>query len=164
MYFFLSKWNENLALVVSSIPVVVTLWLITPFPYWNFMQPPNGSDIKSVMEYVGGNRLQDDVVYVFHSSDPAFNYYAPFYDLDSGNIIIGFETAKKSLALRRFYADVDSLRGKDRVWFIFSDIVDCGGCEGNMQEFYVDYLNAFGTLLDSFYASGANVYLYKMNP
>ena len=66
--------------------------------------------------------------------------------------------------VRRFCEDVDALQGYDRVWFIFSDIVDCGGCEGGIQQYYVDYLNGFGTLLDSSYASGANAYLYAMKP
>ncbi len=164
IYSLILRWDYKYALVVVGIPVVVTLWLIVPITFWYFLYPPLGSDIKPVMQYVAENRTEDDMVYVYHSSDPAFKYYAPFYGFEQGKVLIGFETTRKKLALRRFYEDVDTLRGNERVWFIFSDIVDCGGCEDNMQQFYVDYLNGFGTILDSFHASGANAYLYNMNP
>jgi len=164
IYSIVARWNRLLSLLVSGIPVMVTLWFLVPIVYWYFLSPPVSADIKPVMQYVANNRKMEDVIYVYHSSDPAFRYYAPFYGLAEGNVIIGFETTRKKLALRRFYEDVDALQGYDRVWFIFSDIVDCGGCEGGMQQYYVDYLDGFGTLLDSSYASGANAYLYAMKP
>ena len=163
-YSVITRWNRPLALLVSGIPVAITLWFILPVAYWNLVIPFNDADIKPVMQYVGENRLPEDIVYVYHSSDPAFNYYAPFYGLDNGNVLIGFETVQRNLALQHFFEDVESLRGKDRVWFIFSEVGDCGGCEGSIQQFYVDYLNGFGTMLDIFPASGANGFLYDMNP
>ena len=164
VFWLAAKWNRALAFMISGIPVAITLWFIVPIAYWNFVQPLNGSEIKPVLQYVGEHRLPDDIVYVYHSADPAFNYYAPFYGLEQGNILIGFETTRKKLALRHFYEDVDALRGNERVWFIFSDIVDCGGCDGSMQQFYVDYLDGFGTVMDTFYATGANAYLYDIKP
>jgi hypothetical protein len=41
--------------------------------------------------------------------------------------------------------------------------VDCGGCEGDMQQFYVDELNKRGTMLDQSNGIWANAYLYDMN-
>lgn len=164
IYLLVARIDHKFALLVSGIPVFVTLWFMAPVAYWYFLDPPMGSDIQPVMQYVADNRSLSDLVYVYHSSDPAFNYYAPLYGLDEGQVMIGFETANKRRALQRFNEDVQALRGNERVWFIFSDIVDCGGCEGGMQQFYVDYLNGFGTLLDSSSASGANAYLYDMNP
>jgi hypothetical protein len=164
IYLLVARIDHKFALLVSGIPVFVTLWLMIPVAYWYFLDPPMGADIKPVLQYVADNRSESDLVYVYHSSDPAFNYYAPLYGLDKGKVMIGFETARKRLALQGFYEDVEVLRGNERVWFIFSDIVDCGGCEGGMQQFYVDYLAGFGTMLDSSHASGANAYLYDMNP
>ena len=42
--------------------------------------------------------------------------------------------------------------------------MDCGGCDGDMQAFYVDYLNGLGTLLDGAPGNGANAYLYDLDP
>ncbi len=116
------------------------------------------------MEYVGQHRQQNEILYVYHSSEPAFNYYAAVYGIDSENVLVGYDVVDSRRALREFFRGVEKLEGNDRVWFIFSDIVDCGGCEGDMQAFYVEHLNGFGTRLDSFHASGANAYLYDLNP
>jgi hypothetical protein len=164
IYHIVSHRSRRLALVVSAIPVLVTLWLIVPVTSWYFTYPVMGADIKPVLRYVSENMHPEDIVYVYYGSAPAFGYYAPFYGLDRGNVIVGFETLRRKLALRRFYEDVDILGENERVWFIFSDIVDCDGCEGNMQQYFVDYLNGFGIMLDSFHAPGANGYLYDMNP
>jgi len=164
IYFMVSRWSRGLAFGVIAVPIVVTLWLLVPVTSWYFRYPSMGADIKPVMQYVSENRHPEDIVYVYYGSAPAFDYYASFYGLDHGNVIVGFETLHRKLALRRFYEDVDALGGNKRVWFIFSDIVDCGGCEGNMQQYFVDYIDGFGTMLDSSHAPGANVYFYEMNP
>jgi hypothetical protein len=142
---------------------LVTLWLLVPITSWYFANPANWADIRPVLQYVSENRHPDDIVYVYYGSAPALDYYESFYGLDHGNIIVGFETTRRKLALRRFYEDVNTLRGEKRVWFIFSDIVDCDGCEGSMQQYFVDYLDGFGRMLDSSHAAGANAYLYDMN-
>jgi hypothetical protein len=159
-----ARWSRPLAFVLSAVPVLVSLCFLVPDAYWVLNHPVYGADIKPVMQYIAENKQADDIVYVYYGSAPAFHYYAPFYGLDRANVTIGFDTPNRRLALRRFYQDVDSLAGKHRVWYVFSDIVDCGGCEGSMQQYFVDYLNGYGNLLDSAHASGANAYLYAMNP
>jgi hypothetical protein len=129
-----------------------------------FLSPYNGSDIRPVIEYVAEKRSSDEVIYVFHITASTFHYYAPLYDIDSKNVVTGVNSRQKKVALNNFYNDVEQLQGNDRVWFIFSGIVDCGGCEGDMQLFYTDYLDERGTLLDSFHATGANAYLYDLEP
>jgi len=42
--------------------------------------------------------------------------------------------------------------------------LDCGGCEGDMQSYFVNYLNELGIMLDSFHRTDANIYLYDLNP
>jgi hypothetical protein len=164
IYYVISRWSRTLAFAAIVFPVSVSLWLLVPVTSWFFVHPAMGADIKPVMQYIGENRRPRDTIYVYYGSAPAFVYYAPFYGLDRANVTIGFETLNRRLALRRFYEDVDTLRGNKRVWFIFSDIIDCGGCGENTQQYFVDYLNGFGTLLDSAHAAGANGYLYRMKP
>lgn len=163
MYTFTAKWNRGLALILCSLPVILLVWP-PGTTLEEFFLTTRGSDVRPVIHYVGENRIQDDIVYVYHATDPAFHYYAPFYGLDTGKVIVGFDTPRKRLALERFFDDVDGLAGHKRVWFIFSDISDCGECEGDMQAFYVGYLNEFGIMLDQFNASGANAYLYDLSP
>jgi hypothetical protein len=109
--------------------------------------------------------MPDDIVYVFHRTDPVFNFYAPKYGLDTGNIWIGVYDPRKRVAQQNFEDDVDRLVGNERVWFIFSEIIDCVECEGeDTQRFYLDHINKFGVIVDEYDGSGANAYLYDLSP
>ncbi len=163
-YTLISKWNRRLALATCGTLALVLFFLPVQNSFLHFVTPYNKADIKPVLEYVSEKRKVDDIVYVFHGADPAFNYYAPFYGLTTGQIIVGFDTTDKEIALDGFYKDVEKLKGNERVWFIFSDIVDCGNCEGDKQAFYVTYLDGLGALLEQYNAPGANGYLYDLSP
>ena len=109
--------------------------------------------------------MQDDIVYVFDRTNSVFHYYAPFFDLDEGNIVIGVYSPKKRIEQRNFENDVVSLIGNGRVWFIFSEILDCTTCVGEgTQASYVDYLDKFGVMMDIYDGSGGNAYLYDLSP
>jgi hypothetical protein len=164
IYWLVAKWQPNISAALIGILVLLVIWQIAPITYEKAISGMR-EDIRPVIEYVSEKRMPDDSLYVFHSTDPAFHYYAPFYGLDTGKVIIGYDTPRKRVALQAFYDDVNRLLGNDRVWFIFSEILDCVDCEGEgTQAFYIDYLNSLGTMLDSFDGAGANVYLYDLNP
>ncbi|MCI0609915.1 MAG: glycosyltransferase family 39 protein [Anaerolineae bacterium] len=163
IYLFAAKWSRPLGFVLAGLPVILLIW--PPGTTLDqFAITTRGSDVRPVIEYVGENRTSDEIVYVFHAGESAFQYYAPLYGLDTGKVILGFSSPRKKLALEGFFNDVEVLRGKGKVWFIFSNIYDCGDCEGDMQEFYVEYLNEFGVMLDQFNAPRANAYLYDLSP
>ncbi len=162
IYTTISKWNRGPALSICLVLVLTLLWLPVNVVTSNFLSPPLGDDIKPAMNYVEQHRTQDDIIYVYHGARPSFNYYAPFYGLDKGNVISGLDL-DNAPALKQFYSQVDQLRGNDRVWIIFSHIVACGGCTGDMEAFYVQYLNQFGKMEDQFHAYGADVYLYNLS-
>ncbi len=162
IYSLINKWNRVAAILVIAALVVALLWVPLTGINVKFRTPPLGQDIKPVMAFVSANRAQNDVVYVFHGARPAFNYYATFYGFDKGDVITG-QDLPNNPALKQFFNDVDQLKGRGRVWFIFSNIIDCGGCKGDMETYYVQYLNQFGSVIDSFQATGADVYLYNLN-
>ncbi|MCL4529075.1 MAG: glycosyltransferase family 39 protein [Chloroflexi bacterium] len=158
----IGKWNRSLAFSVCFIAALTIFWSPANAIYGNFLTPPMGDDIKPVMIYVEQHRIPNDVIYVYHGARPSFNYYAPFYGFDTGKVISGLDLANAP-ALKQFYSQVDQLKGNARVWVIFSHIVACGGCTGDMETFYVQYLNQFGKVEDQFKASGADVYFYNLN-
>jgi hypothetical protein len=164
LYHLISRAGFRTSAALSVLTGCVVFGLSLSNQYYELLHPPLGSDIKPVLEYVARNRRPDDILYIYHSSEPAYKYYAPFYDLDEATAMIGFDTTRKKLALEAFQDDVSGLDGSPRIWFIFSDIVDCGDCQGDMQAYYVGYLNGFGRLLDEFNAAGANAYLYDLGP
>jgi len=163
VYSLISKWNRGLAIAVSGATILLVFWIPLTGINAKFRTPPLGEDIKPVMAYVQENRAQNDIIYVFHGATPAFTYYAPFYGLTTGQIIAGKDIIAVRRALQQFMDDVNGLRGNSRVWFIFSDVVDCGGCKGDMEAFYTQYIDQFGTVIVTFKATGADVYLYNLN-
>lgn len=164
IYRFVARWHAGVARVVVAFPALALFFLPVGNTFQLFLSPYNKSDIKPIIAYVAEHRQVDETIYVYHSSEPAFAYYAPLYDIGAGEILIGYDTPRKRTAFQGFIQDIKSLRGRDRVWFIFSDINDCGGCNGDMQAYYEQYLNDFGILLGSVHANGASAYLYDFNP
>ncbi|GAB4504117.1 MAG: hypothetical protein Fur0043_11100 [Anaerolineales bacterium] len=163
LYGLLTKASRALAGGACTLLALLAFGLMAPqaFP---FFFNPGGTDVRPALQYIADHRATTDTVYVFHAADPVFRYYAPFYGLEAGHNIIGFDTPRKRIALQGFYDDVEELRGKDRVWFLFAEIVDCPGCDSDQQAFYLEYLNQMGVMLDSFDGTGGNVYFYDMNP
>jgi hypothetical protein len=164
LYRFASRWNRNLALAASLLPA---LWLVfIPFQitYAESQTAMQVIGVRPAVEYVASHRTPGDIIYVYHGADPAFHYYAPLFGMDmkDKNIIFGESLVLKKRAFDSFLDDVRELQGSERVWFIFSDIVDCGGCTGDMQTFYVNLLDGVGNRLDQFNGIGANAYLYDM--
>ena len=163
LYALLKKWHWSIAGIAYWVLVIFILWLPIKLSLRNFRTPRIDNHLKPVMVYVSENRDAEDIVYPYHGARPSFNYYAPFYGLDEGKIITGLDLGNTQ-ALEQFYKHVgNKLDGNPRVWVIFSHIVDCGGCEGDMETFYVDYLNQYGDILDEYRAPGASVYLYDFS-
>jgi hypothetical protein len=164
IYAMMAKWQPWIARIAYAVLVLGLFLQPTILTFDNFIRPYNGSDIRPVIEYVAEKRSNDEIIYVYHITASTFHYYAPLYNIDSKNVVTGVNSRQKKVALENFFDDVENLRGNERVWFIFSGIIDCGGCEGDMQLFYTDYLDERGSMLDSFHATGANAYLYDLNP
>jgi hypothetical protein len=121
-------------------------------------------DIRPVLEYVAENRLPDDVVYVFYRTNTTYQYYAPFYGLDTGNIIMGSQDSRKRVALQNYEDDVLNLVGNKRVWFLFSEVVDCENCqEEDTLSYYLEFINPYGVVIDRYEGFGASAYLYNLS-
>lgn len=164
IYWLVARWKPNFAGVFSGVLALAVAWQVAPVTYEKAISGA-GENIRPVIEYVAKNRMQDDIVYIFYKTDPVYHYYAPFYCLDTGNIVVGVYDPRKRVALQNFEDDVDRLLGKSRVWFIFSGIIDCMECEGeDTQAYYLEHINKFGIILDSYDGSGANAYLYDLSP
>jgi hypothetical protein len=163
IYWLAVKWRPGFAAVFSGAIALAVLWQIVPITFEKAVSEEK-TDIRPVMEYIAENRLPDDVLYVFPRTGPVFNYYAPFYGLDTGNVVIGVDSPRKRLLLENYTSDVDSLVGKERVWFLFSELIDCVECEGeDTQPYYLEYIDQYGVIIDSFDGSGANAYLYDLS-
>ena len=164
IYSLLAKWQKHAALVLCGIPVVLMLLLPAQNAIGGFKSPSTASEIKPVMKYIEENRKQGDVIYVHYRSVSAFTYYAPFYHLESENIITGVDRQDPKKAISRFREDVKSLNGNDRVWFVISEVVECGDCVGDPSQFFIDYVDENGVMIDNVLSVNSGAYLYDLNP
>jgi hypothetical protein len=163
IYWLAAKWKPGFAAAFSGVLALAVVWQIAPVTYEKAVSGAR-EDIRPVMEYIADNRLPGDILYVFPRTDPVFHYYAPFYGLDTGNVLIGVDKPGKRAMLENFTGDVISLVGNQRVWFLFSEIIDCVDCEGEgTQAFYLEHIEQYGVIIDSFDGSGANAYLYDLS-
>jgi hypothetical protein len=165
VYEFTAKKNRNLALMLSVLPAIWLAFFPVIVTYNAVRISHRNTGVRPMVEYVAKNRMPDDTIYAYQGAEPSFLYYAPLFGVDvkDENVIVGKSIVQKRHALANFFRDVNALKGRGRVWFVFTDIVDCGGCDGDPQAFYVSELDKRGTLLDQSNGIGANAYLYDMN-
>jgi len=104
---------------------------------------------------------EKDVIYVHKGSVVPFLYYASSYRLNTDNAIIADVNTKGT---EGFMSDVKNLKGRNRIWFIFSHVISCDGCKGDRVQYHIQVLDQYGTQQDQFEASKASVYLYNLNP
>lgn len=164
IYLILAKLQKQVALVVCGIPVLLMLTFSAQSAVYEFKIPPTVAEIKPVLKYIEENKQPGDVIYVHYRSVPAFTYYAPFFHLDTENVIIGKDRQNPKKALGLFFDDVKKLKGNERVWFVLSEIPYCLDCEGDKRVFFTNYLDENGSMLDSVLAINSSAYLYDLNP
>jgi len=66
--------------------------------------------------------------------------------------------------IQNYEDDVLSLDGNGRVWFLFSEVTNCQNCPPeDSLNYYLEFINPYGDLIDKFEGSGASVYLYDLS-
>ena len=133
---------------------------------------PRGSEeVRPALKYITARRSAGDQLYVYHGSRKAFLYYAERLRLDDDDYIIGVSGIDQEINrkdLDNFVADLDKLRGNDRVWFLFSNVHETGlgpkQTSGADEELFIlYYLDNIGTRLAYFRNQNAAVYLYDLS-
>jgi hypothetical protein len=126
---------------------------------------PSGRDIRNIMSYVKEHRQPGDLTYFYHGQRDAFRYYAPRVGFEEEQYIIGndpLEKVPKRAAILLIFetdkADLDQLRGKGRVWIVFSNARTYRGV--NEEEYMCEHLDGFGRRLEQHKRPGIAAYLY----
>ena len=125
----------------------------------------SGRDIRNIMAYVKTHREPGDLTYFYHGQRDAFRYYAPRVGFEEDQYIIGNDRPEKVpkgaaslLIFETDKLDLDQLRGKGRVWIVFSNARSYKGV--NEEEFMREYLDGFGRRLEQYKREGIAAYLY----
>ncbi|HET7144141.1 MAG TPA: glycosyltransferase family 39 protein [Anaerolineales bacterium] len=164
IYLLIAKWQNYVAILLCGIPVSIMLLFSIQTVITDFRFPPTITEIKPIMEYIEENVERSDVIYIYYGSVSPFIYYAPFYNLDTGNVIVGVYRQDQKKALNRFFDDVNELQGNQRVWFVISEITYCDGCVGDGRDFFTNYIDKYGVMLDHILAANSAAYLYDLRP
>jgi hypothetical protein len=100
-----------------------------------------------------GNKRDGDFVYVYHLIQQPYAYYAPLYDLEELSARMGQNNSRNA---RKYEEELSSLPRGERIWFVFSFVIEARIRKGEKQDeriYILDYLNENGTRLDEFYSA-----------
>jgi hypothetical protein len=127
----------------------------------HMVHPRMRHEIKPVLAYVHNRQQAGDVLYLYHRSCWAFEYYsavpgalgdgAPF----KIPIFRGIKSVDRPAAYRE---DLDRLSGKSRVWVLFSSLY-----HPDERAFFEKELERMGRRIDAFEAPGAFVWCYDLS-
>ena len=121
----------------------------------NFLAPKYQEHIRPTMEYLRDYRKDGDLVYVYYWAEHAVRYYAPKYGMDMSAFIVGADHHDSPMA---YDVELESLRGHERVWVLFSHVYENG--DFNERDFILRLLDAMGEQQRQFRVPGTSVYLY----
>jgi hypothetical protein len=140
--------------------VAFSLLLLVP-PTLNsaksIINPPVKHEIKQVLKFIKENKSNKDIFYIYWRAYPAFKFYKDTYGLSDNAYVTGVSARHD---WKRYIRDLDKLRGKERVWIIFSHVYKNGGIDEKILFLY--HLNHIGKQIVSFESQGASVYLYDL--
>lgn len=153
----LTLWLRSSAALAGGLRWVLVgylLWIPASVTYFNVLQPrsfPYKEDIKPALSFVQQQREPDDLIVVDHQASLSFEYYAPFYDLDHAKTIV-LESNRKQP--QRYRNAIDDLPRQQRIWFIFSNVLDTqGGVD--VRSFILNYVHTIGgQILEEYSVSG----------
>jgi hypothetical protein len=165
-----SAGAERVALVArravgpSALGVFAFLALFPLDAIATHLPPDWQEDLRPIIQYVGQHRQPGDAVYVYYGAGQVFLYYAGREGFREDD----YEVGRCAMDEPRSYLErVDRLRGRPRVWMIFSHSLQ-GGREIRLM---ISYLDAIGRRLDAVPArrleaplsAGAYAFLYDLS-
>ena len=114
-------------------------------------------EVRPVLAYLSQNYQTGDKLYLYHSSEAAFLYYAKRFNLEKHPYLLGVASKKN---WDNYINELRGLRGNDRVWILFSHVHNSDGI--NEESFFIHVLDEIGKQIASFKQQGASVYLYNL--
>jgi hypothetical protein len=123
----------------------------------HLVTPRTVEEVKPVMSHIKENWQGGDCLYIYYGAWPAFEYYSMRYSFEKIDLVVGEASRGDWLA---HFRDLDQLRGRKRVWVLFSHVF-----RGRVDEesLFLYYLDTMGAQLDSFQTHNASAYLYNLS-
>jgi hypothetical protein len=119
---------------LGAIPAALLI-VLAAYPAWMDRQLVDDTGIKPALAYIKSQWRPADYLYVYHGDAQQFLYYAPRFQFTTADYTLG--TCARGSA-RRYLREVDSLRGRARVWVVLTR-------EDSEAGIFMRYLDALGT-------------------
>jgi len=156
LYVLLAKGSYNIYTIVSSQRrslAIVFICILLSMPVaagtTRVFKWRRKEEIKPVINYIVRNKLEKDVIYVYHDAVRAFEFY-------TRDQPISFIPVSWQGDWTRYTDELDQFKGKGRVWILFSHYRE------DEKKLFIDYLNRIGKQVDYYGQPGAVVYLYNL--
>lgn len=130
---------------------------------WHLIDPPIRDHVRPVLQQLAERVQPADSLWIYFGAARQFRYYAPRWNLDERTLLRGLGPAADQLHRRWAQwpgLEVERLRGRGRVWLVFSNVREPAG--RNDEQALVELLDLHGRRLDALSAPGAAAYLYDL--
>lgn len=146
---------------LKALAVAVLLLLLLPAAgraVYHLTEPRVHEELRPTLDYVERHRREGDLLYVYYGADEAFVYYADRFGYERRDYVTGVNSRDR---WQGYVSDLSQLRGRDRVWLVFSH----GYTSGTLseEEFFVRHLDGLGSRRHAFRAPNAAAYLYDLS-
>jgi hypothetical protein len=122
---------------------------------YHLVSPRSDQEFRPVIQYVNEHRHESDTLYGYYGAQGVFKYYAQRMNIPENTYIVGISSRNN---WQNYIQDLNQLRGKDRVWLLFSHVF------GYEELFFLEYLDSIGgKRLDMFKGTRASAYLYDLS-
>ena len=155
-YIIITKGVEYFLLNdTKKIITIIIVCLLLVYPVYKsidiFVNPIQKQEMRQVVNYYLNNKAEGDLTCLYYTSVTPFSYYTYGRDISIFSTLgKNFETPEKN------YEDLEKLKDKGRVWFIFSLVLH------DEDHLLLSYLEHIATQLDVFKLPGAAAYLYEL--
>ncbi|OPX17403.1 hypothetical protein BXT86_06695 [candidate division WOR-3 bacterium 4484_100] len=150
------KTARGSILIASLFPLIIVLGPAAVAGY-HIIKPRAPEELRPVLQYLQKNKKEEDTIYLYYASINAYNYYKEFLTLE-GPVVYGNPSRQH---WGNYFEELKKLKGKGRVWFLFSHIATKFGVDE--EKLFVSYLDILGKRLDVYKAPGASAYLYDLS-
>ena len=152
-------WTRTRHVFPALAPLMAGLVLVYPAvsAVRGAVAPRQHEEIRPLLRHIETHRQEGDVLYIYREAQYAVRYYAARGFRFPGETFVG-PIGDRYQAER----DVDRLRGRKRVWIVFSHVVVSP--HGFAEDALLIYLlDRVGTQLQAAGRKGAALYLYDMS-
>ena len=153
--------RPKLGMTLSLLLMAGLVYSPLTFAIETFVKPKVSENIAPTLSFLKESYRPGDVIYLYHTSIPAFRYYANQYGLAQAGVIIGED---HHLAPQAYQAELAPLAGNKRVWLLFSHLTDYEYLQD--RDAILEYANQMGEKKRQFIDPGTavNLYLYDLSP